>query len=168
LAVSPRHLVVLPLPDATDATEALAAIGRLERSDLLEVLGVAVVERRGDGTVQVALVPRQDSAPIDVAAWTWLLSGILEDHAPAGRGQHPGAPLGGAVFSVSFLDEVREVVARAGRSLALVVAGLDAAAAVSELRGVPGAKLVYGVLPEPVLERMLTRPARGGEAPSGH
>jgi hypothetical protein len=154
---------MIPLPDAGRATEALAAIGRLERTDGLEVLGVAVVERRGDGTIQVAPVPQQASAQIDVAAWAWLLGGIFEDPGPAGQGRHPEPTLGRAVLSESFLAEVREVVARAGRALALVVAGLDAGSAVSELRGVPGAKLVYGVLPEPVLERMLTRPARRRE-----
>ena len=160
-AGSPRQLVLLPLPSSVTVTEALAAIGRLERASPLEVLGAVVVERRQDGTVGVASVSPPIGAEIDDAAWRWLLDGILHRPEPAGGVERLGGPLGGTGLSESFLAEVRELLATPGQSLAFIASGLDPGASVSELRGFPGARLIYGVLPPPVLERMLTRPVRG-------
>ena len=158
VAVSPRHLVLLPLPAPVGVREALAAIGRLEGTGALDVLGAVVVERRDDGTLAITPASPAASSEIDVAAWRWLLDGVLGGGEGIGGVDRPESALGGSGLSESFVAEVREVLASARRSLALVVARLDATAAVSELHDLPEVRLVYGVLPRRVLARMVTRP----------
>jgi uncharacterized membrane protein len=160
MAVPPRHLVLLPLPSSVSVTEVLAAIGRLERASPLEVLDAVVVERQEDGTVDIAPASARSGAAIDVAAWRWLLGGILERPTAAGGAELGEGALGGTGLSDSFVAEVRDLLATPGRSLVFIVSGLDPGAAVSELRGFPGTRLVYGVLPGRVIDRMLTRPAK--------
>jgi hypothetical protein len=60
--------------------------------------------------------------------------------------------------SESFVAEVGELLATPGQALVFIVSGLDPGAAVSELRGFPGTRLVYGVLLQRVIERMLPQP----------
>jgi uncharacterized membrane protein len=152
---SPRHLVVLPLPGSADVAEALAAIGRLERRSALAVLDAVEVERRDDGSVGVEHVSPPMGVQIDVAAWTWLLDGILV-RPGVGGGEQAAYPLGGPGMSESFVAEVRESLGAPGSSLVFIVSDLDPGAAVSELRRFPTVRLVYGVLPPAVLERMYT------------
>lgn len=142
-------------------TEVLAAIGRLERASSLEVLDSVVVERQGDGTVGIAPASARSGVAIDVAAWRWFLDGILEGPMAAGAAEVGEGALGRAGLSDSFVAEVRDLLATPGRSLMFIVSGLDPGAAVSELRGFPATRLVYGVLPGRVIDRMLTRPAKG-------
>jgi hypothetical protein len=156
MAVFPRHLVLLSLPRSVSLTEGLAAIGRLERASSLEILGAVVVERREDGTAGVASVAPPIGAEIDVAAWRWLLYGILDRPEPAAGVEPIEGPLAETSLSESFVAELEELLATPGQSLLFIVSGLDAGAAVSELRPFPGTKLVYGVMPPRVLERMLT------------
>jgi hypothetical protein len=156
MAVFPRHLVLLSLPRSVSLTEGLAAIGRLERASSLEILGAVVVERREDGTAGVASVAPPIGAEIDVAAWRWLLYGILDRPEPAAGVKPIEGPLAETSLSESFVAELEELLATPGQSLLFIVSGLDAGAAVSELRPFPGTKLVYGVMPPRVLERMLT------------
>jgi uncharacterized membrane protein len=163
VAVSPLHLVLLPLPISVSVTEALAAIGRLERQSPLEVLDAVVVERRQDGTVGVASISPPVGAEIDIAAWRWLLDRILDRPEPAGGAEPVEGLLGRTGLSESFVAEVAELLATPGQSLVFIVSGLDPGAAVSELRGFPGTRLVYGVLPRRLIERMLPRPM--GAAP---
>lgn len=163
MAGSTRHLALLTVPGASGVTEALAAIGRLERTSPLDVLGAAVIEHPGHPPRHVALVPRPAGVQIDVAAWTWLLDGILDSPQLGGGAEGPAAEFAGGGLSESFLAEIREVATQADHMVALVVARLDPGAAVSELRGLRGARLVYGVLPRAVLDRILTR--SGGGAP---
>jgi hypothetical protein len=136
-AVSPHHLVVLPLPCSVSVTEALAAIGRLERATSLEVLDAVVVEARGqdrwcgaDITIggrrerhrRVEVAPRRDPRP------SW-----------APRGAEPvKGPVGGTGVSESFVAEVGELLATPGQALVFIVSGLDRGAAVSELQGPRG------------------------------
>lgn len=61
-------------------------------------------------------------------------------------------------MSESFVAEVGELLATPGQALVFIVSGLDSGAAVSELRGFPGTRLVYGVLLQRVIERMLPQP----------
>jgi hypothetical protein len=152
---SPRHLLVLPLPRSASVAEALAAIGRLERGSSLAVLGAVVVERRDDGTVGVGHVSPPMGDEIDVAAWMWLLDGIL-DRSGTGRAGPPEYPLGGTGLSESFVAEMRESLAAPGLSLVFIVSGLDPGAAVSELRRFPAVRLVYGLMPPSLLERIFT------------
>ena len=158
MVASPRHLVLLPLPDTVGVPDGLAAIGRLERAGALDVLGSVVVERQDDGTLAITPAFRATRSDIDVAAWQWLLDGVLGRGEGIGGVDQPERSLAGAGLSESFVAEMREALASARRSLALAVARLDVPAAVSELHDLPDARLVYGVLPRRVLERMVTRP----------
>lgn len=158
VAVSPRHLVLLPLPASVGVPEAFAAIGRLESAGALDVLGSVVVERQDDGTLAITPASPGAGSDIDVAAWRWLFDRVLDGGEGVGGVDQPDSALGGSGLSESFVAEVRAALASARRSLALVVARLDASAAVSALHDLPEARLVYGVLPRHVLERMLTRP----------
>lgn len=156
MAAAPHHLVLLPLPSSVTVTKVLAAFGRLERATHLEVLDSVIVARHEDGKVHITPASARIGAAIDVAVWTWLLDGILAPPGPAGGAERLQGPLGGTVLSESFVAEVRELLATPSRSLMFIVSGLDSGAAVSEFRGFPGTRLVYGVLPRRVLDRMLT------------
>lgn len=165
MAVSPHHLVLLPLASSVSVAEALAAIGRLQRASPLEVLDTVVIERREDGTVAVAPTSPPVGTGTDVAAWSWLLDAILDRPQSAGGAERVGGPLRRTGLSESFVAEVVELLATPGKSLVLIVSGLDPGAAVSELRGFQGTRLVYGAMPGRVIERMLTRPTAAPRAP---
>jgi hypothetical protein len=146
-----HHLAVLPLHGPGAAEEALVAVERLERAGSLELVDAVLVERGGDGAVRVKPFPVPTTSRIEMPAWRWLL-GETADCPPTERRPDPAR----RTLSESFVAELREVVLTARQWLALVVARLDAPAMVAELRRFPRAHLVYGVLPEGILERLLS------------
>jgi hypothetical protein len=150
---SGRHrLAVLPLHSQGSPAGALAAIKRLDRAGSLELVDSVLVERQADGAFRIEEFPAPATGRIEMPAWSWLLGETAD-------GPHPrrGGEVRRSAFGESFVAELRDVVPTAGQWLMLVVGHLDIGAVVTELRDLPRARLVYGVLPDEVFDRLLDR-----------
>ena len=136
-----RHLLaVLPLSDAFRRTDAEVGIDRLQRAGAVAVVDAVVLERdehRGARIVAAPLVPTH----LPSSAWSWLAGGLVGDDAGDVRSR----------FSRSFVDEVRAATPPGGSCLVAILSRVDVGSALAELRGT---RLIYGALPEGVLDEM--------------
>ena len=147
---SPHHLALLRLRRPVGAEQALGVIDQLERAGSLDVVDAVRIESPGGEALRITTLDRAATPRISLTAWTWLLGDVLGTTPAAG----PGTGAGG--LSESFVAELREVLPTATEGLALVVSRLDAAAAVAAFLDLPDVRLVYGVVPDAVLEQLLT------------
>jgi hypothetical protein len=151
---SEHHLVLLSFRSGASEADAAAVIALLERSGSARFVDGVVIEGWSDGGPRLLHhVAERPSAAFDLHGWTWLLRQLVV--ADPGPGSTlPPAPRGHQPMSESFAMEASALATRPGATLALISSFLDPDAAVSALRDVPDAKLVYGWLPTWMLGHM--------------
>jgi uncharacterized membrane protein len=142
-----RHLAVMSFSSKVSVSEALATIVRLKDANALAIVEAVLIEREDDRSLHITGLSKGTGDEDDVTALTWLVREMLESPQRSARAAQQARHLARSGVSESFIAELHQVLPTATTCLALVVSGLDTAAAVAELRAFPGMRLVYGTLP---------------------
>jgi uncharacterized membrane protein len=156
-----RDLAVMSFSTKVSVSEALALIERLERANSLAIVEAVLIEREDDDSLHVSGLSSGTGDNDDLIALTWLIREMLESSQHSSKAWHQAAHLGRSGVSGGFIVELQHVLPTATVCLALVVSGLDATAAVAELRGFNDTRLVYGTLPVRALSNLPFSPLAG-------
>ena len=164
MVASGYRLVLLPLRSLS-VEPALTALAHLEDAGAVEIVHAARLERGRNGRApQFVDVSPQSTLRLEPAAWARLLDGTIANSdvavSPADRSE--------CGLSESFVAELRELLPTASEWLVLVVRRLEPGAVVAELAPFPETRLVYGALPEPVLESLRGAAPSSDERDDGH
>jgi uncharacterized membrane protein len=160
-----NELIVVAFDRVDDARDALRHVRSIERAGRIRLEDTAIVERRDDGSTEVA---NEVSGTTETAAIAGALLGGLVTFLFPLAGITIGAGIGAAIGSAldtgvdqGFVDEVKETL-RPGRSaLFLVIKQGDADAVMAALRPYRGEVLqtTLSTEAEEALRDALSRPA---------
>jgi uncharacterized membrane protein len=166
-------LVAISFPDQFRANEFLTASARLAHDGHLRVQDAVFIAKDAEGKTHVRETTDPQAGPTALTTGMWaglfglLLGGPVGFLIAGGIGAAGGA-VTAKVVDLGIPDEwvhwLREAVAPGTTTLALLVTHVDVEAVLEELKRFEGARLVYGNLPQAVLDRV--RDALGEPQPA--
>ncbi len=160
---SQQALVGVSFPDVYRAREFMSAATRLAARDELTVVDAVLIVKSetGDTKVTETIDPQGRNTALSGALWTGLLGLVLGGPIGWVAGAAVGAGTGAVaakVIDLGISDDwvkwFREAVQPGNAIVALLLAGTDADALVSESERFPGAQLMYANLEPGVLAEL--------------